>query len=989
MSSHALADGWDQLRTPIFTSLGRDQGLLHPVVMAVAQDGEGFIWAGTQGGLSRYDGYRFKNYLHREDDPGSLPGNVIADLATDGGGRLWIATFTGEVARYDPATDQFHNYPEAAGQRPRAGIVALISDGGMGVWVGTNSGLEHIDGVSGAITRYEHQENDAASLPNNRINSLALGHDGDLWVGTYQGLARLQSGRTHFDMVPITDMQGHPVTDVCSGLTETADGQIWFATMQSQIGHVLPGDQPSGRTIINLASAALGGPMSTRLIEARPGELWVGRTASGITVLRLDDLQTHKISHDAANRVSLGDNMVRSMVKDRAGQIWAGTNLGISRTDPSTLTIDSIFASSRPEGLTDPNVLALSTDRDGRAWLGLKDQGVALLDPKLGKISMVAKAGEVLAGGVISLKSLDDGNVWMGATSAQGFYRANGTRVTREPFPTENIGSVRAILPDRGRLWLAAGPLIDYDPVSKQSRIYRHGEADSSLADDSAGTLLAADKNHLWVGTRRGLDLFSIGSGEFRHFGHRAGDTQSLPGDFVSCLLTDRRGRLWVGTLGSGLGISDGLDPEGRLIFHNLSIQDGLPNNNIGALIEDNQGRIWASTADGLVVIDPTTLAMQPLGLGDGVAIAAYWIGAADKLPDGTLLFGGGGGVTVAHPERLTEWHFMPPAVISALMVDGRELPGTSQTITLAAGQHGLSVEFAALDYSAPDKLHYRYRLEGFDRDWITTDPAHRVASYTNLPPGHYRLLLRGSNRIGAPTEPLALPVIVLPAWYQTLWARLLAGLLVLSAFFVLLQVRTAYLRRQSRRLKLLVARQTRDLVAANRRLEELAARDALTHIFNRRAFLERGERDVEQAKRSNRPISLLMIDLDHFKRVNDSYGHSVGDEVLRSVVHFIDAQMRETDLFARLGGEELVVLMPDTEPSAALAAAERLRSAVETGAHPIPDGKMPITVSIGLASAVQPESLKQLIDQADHALYRAKDGGRNQVAVFADQPSS
>jgi diguanylate cyclase (GGDEF)-like protein len=981
----ALGDGWDRLSTPIFVNLGRAQGLLHPVVKALAEDRDGFIWVGTQGGLSRYDGYRFRNFLHRENDPTSLPSNVISDLAADGRGRLWVASYSGDVSRFDPVTDHFRLFPEPAGQRPRGGIAAMIGDGGNGVWVGTSAGLEHIDGETGQVIRFDHRADDPFSLPNNRISALARSRDGTLWIGSYQGLARLSPGGDHFASIALSDSQGRAVTELISGLTEDSEGRVWFATAQSCIGRV--DDNGVGHCMVDLSSPLQGGPMSIRIVEGRPGELWVGRISSGITVVTMATGQARQIAHDPSVSVSLADNMVRMLLKDRSGLVWAATNLGVSVINPANLAIDSVLPSTRPGGLLDGNVIALAADSDGRVWLGLKDHGLAILDPDRGVITPFGQPGEILAGGVIGLAAAPDGSVWLGGVSGPSLFRVFGTKLIRPPFHTENIGPIRAIMPLAGQLWLGAGPLIDYDPASGEARIFRHDANEDSLIDDSVGTMLAAGADRIWVGTRRGLELFSRDSGQFRHFNHRSGDPQSLPGDLVSCLLTDRRGRLWVGTLGSGLAISEKLAAIDKPIFRSISAATGLPNDNIGALQEDNQGRIWASTADGLAVIDPDNFSVEALDLGDGVVIQAYWVAASAKLPDGTLLFGGGGGLTVVHPDKLERWRYQPPLVITAIRINGNTQPtgwgDAPPALRLTPDQRSLSVEFAALDFSAPDKLHYAYRLEGFDRDWINTDAAHRIASYTNLPPGSYRLLLQGSNRDGRPTGVLALPLVVLPAWYQSWWFRALVASLVVTSFVSLLQVRTAFLRRRGRLLEQLVARQTKDLTEANQRLAELASRDPLTEIFNRRAFLEFAERDVELARRSGRAVSLLMIDIDHFKRVNDSFGHSAGDEVLRSVVRHIGIELRDGDLFARMGGEEFVVLMPDTDRAAAQLVAERLLQAVASGDHMIRrDGTMSITVSIGLADGTPPESVQDLINRADNALYRAKDSGRNRVIV-------
>jgi diguanylate cyclase (GGDEF)-like protein len=473
--------------------------------------------------------------------------------------------------------------------------------------------------------------------------------------------------------------------------------------------------------------------------------------------------------------------------------------------------------------------------------------------------------------------------------------------------------------------------------------------------------MLPDGPNGMWVGTRRGLDHLDLASGQFTHSVHDAADPRSLPSDFIASMLLDRHGRLWVSTLGTGLAVTDPGARGGPLRFKRIGTADGLPNPIVDALLEDELGRIWASTDGGLAVIDPDTLTVQALGRDDGVAIPSYWTNSAAKLTDGTLLFGGTEGISVVHPDRLAHQPFTPSLVVTGIHVGTRSVPP-----------------------AAADKIRYAYRLEGFDEEWMASDPNRRLAAYTNLPPGTYRLDLRATDRDGTWLPPLTLGVTVQPAWWQSGWFRLLALLAAGAAIAGLVQLRTSYLMRRRRALEQLVASQTRDLTDANRRLQELASRDSLTEIYNRRYFLELATVELERSRRNGRPASLLLIDIDHFKRVNDSFGHSAGDEVLKGVVASIRVLLRDGDLFARLGGEELVVLLPETGLEAGRLVAERLRAAIETHRYPLPDTAATVTASIGLAvTATPPETLAELLERADQALYAAKAAGRNKVMEF------
>jgi len=175
-----------------------------------------------------------------------------------------------------------------------------------------------------------------------------------------------------------------------------------------------------------------------------------------------------------------------------------------------------------------------------------------------------------------------------------------------------------------------------------------------------------------------------------------------------------------------------------------------------------------------------------------------------------------------------------------------------------------------------------------------------------------------------------------------------------------------------------------KELLETNKRLELLSITDGLTNLFNHRYFQDELARAFDESARYGRPLSLAIVDLDFFKKVNDSYGHAVGDEVLKAVSKIFQESIRSTDVAARYGGEEFAMMMPETEPLHAIAFAEKLRTLVESTPIRTQAGPIKVTVSIGVATVPHPNihAAKELIVAADEALYRAKRGGRNQVQV-------
>lgn len=164
-------------------------------------------------------------------------------------------------------------------------------------------------------------------------------------------------------------------------------------------------------------------------------------------------------------------------------------------------------------------------------------------------------------------------------------------------------------------------------------------------------------------------------------------------------------------------------------------------------------------------------------------------------------------------------------------------------------------------------------------------------------------------------------------------------------------------------------------------KLKELSYTDSLTGVFNRRYFLHMFEKGFAAARRYRNNLSLLMIDIDHFKQVNDTYGHEVGDMALKACADACSSKLREVDLFARFGGEEFVVLLPNTPLSGAITMAERIRKAVNKIKLTVGGNKIQFSISVGVTSALATDTnIEDVIRRSDTALYEAKKGGRNRV---------
>lgn len=981
---------WTGLAATVFHNYGRDEGLPHPVPTALAQDREGFIWIGTQGGLTRWDGYRFHTYKADPAIAGSLPDDWVQILHVDPAGRLWIGGGAGGLARYDPVRDRFLRIP-IGGSRGRTHIGAIADDGAGGLWVGTDQGLHHLNPATGAVRTTPVA---AAGAP---VRALLRDRSGGLWVGTTKGLAYRRSAGTAgwstvaFDHDPVS----------ITAMFENAEGRVWIGTRRRGLFVIdAPGAKPhpvGTDPVLTAGSVSSISPATSR-------EIWVGLRGNGIVAVDIATRQLRFIRHDRTVASSLAHDDVWALLRDEAGSLWVGSIGGLSYHRRNSGLISAVLASQDSGGglsSTDPQ--AVLATRDGRVWMGYLAGGVDVIDPAAGRVATLRPgdgrhhATTLPPDIVFALAEDDRGGVYIG--TRRGLYRtgpaADGVRLI--PLPGRDPqASVTALSFDDGILWVGGdeeGLLgIVPDRAGQVGRVVFGEKNSAALTDDGINGILRGKARDLWIGTRNGLYRIDKATHAVDHIAADPANPAGLPGRNVVAMLIDPRGRLWVGTFGGGVAVTTGRDAAGRWRFRRLGLADGLPHMNVDSLQMDGSGIIWAGTDDGLARIDPENLAVRAVRQADGSALVDYYAGAGATSAAGEALFGAKGGITVVRPGLLPRWTLQPPLVVTDLRIGGVPQPAArlNRTAPLAPlivkpDANSLAVEFAALDYTAPERNRYSYRLDGFDRAWTETDASRRLAIYTNLPPGDYVLRLRGSNRAGVWAQhELALPIRVLPAWYQRLWLKLAGGVLLLLAVVAIVRWRTRYLRKRQADLERQVADRTADLRAANERLGHLAQTDPLTGCANRRHFMTQADERIRTARHGGRPLCMAVLDLDDFKSINDRHGHPGGDAVLEMAGVVLLDHLREGDVAGRIGGEEFAILMPDTAIADARQLADRLREAIG-GARVKVDGvSIGVAASIGVAELDADEDFGQLYARADAGLYTAKQGGRNRVEMAA-----
>ena len=811
---------WSSLAEPVFRRIGSEAKVAE--VDALAQDADGFLWIGTQRGLVRWDGYQSLVFGADIGNPDALHDAYVNALYANADGTLWIGTKASGLTRYDPTSDRFVSYPVGRGGFPYPTVYAITGDGGGMVWVATGSGdgpgsLDRLDTATGNIQTLIAADSGLDA----RVRALLLDGEGTLWVGTLSGLLRCEK------KIPCQNVVLADAPRVLA-LYETGDGTIWVGTNRGVyfISRNAPQPQP-------FRSNALRSIQD--FIEPVPGELWIASQIDGLFVVDLKSGRLRHVQHQRALPTTLADDTLTKLFRDRSGLIWIGSASDLVSYDPQSAVLTVPSEAIRPNSSADTWIDVLLPAHNGMIWTGTAADGVYVIDPSAGAPRHLEP--NQLDSGVYGLAEAA-GKIFIVDESGLARTDIDGKhleRFTLRPRPPD--APINDILSDRGSVWLLGfDGFWSLDPNAGVDTPLARASFSDRLSDQIETSAVWETPTRLWLGTKNGLNRIDTDSDTVTRVMPKAGDDRSLRNGFIKKLFLDRQRRLWIGTA-SGLYrlVSTGTDPPA---FETIALAGVQPPPDILSILQADNGIIWIGTVDGLVTVDPDTLVTRQLQRAEGVVNRLRTVNAACATSMGELLFGGVDGITVVRPNRLETWNFQAPIAVTSLRIGGKHVPALSYVdarvgrapLVIAPNAAGLSVEFAALDYSAPERNRYAYRLEGIDRDWIDSDPQVRTANYTRLPPGDFTLRLRGSNRDGVWSDrDIAIAIRVMPPWYRTAWAFALYAVLFVATLWLTGTWRVRRAARATRILENTVAERTAALASANAQLEEarLAAETA------------------------------------------------------------------------------------------------------------------------------------------------------------------
>src|SRR6266849_263389 len=692
----------------IVQTWGVDKGVPQGTVYAVTQTPDGYVWAATEEGFVRFDGSNFVVYDKAAN--AAIRNNFTVALLPARDGTLYAATTGGGLVQIDG--DRVRSFSTTDGL-PSNVVTALYQSSDGTIWIGTQEGLARRQ-TDGRIVPVGSVD----QLPHSRVTTLTEDWSGQLWIGTTHGVATYKDGRLFRH-----DRDGFPTEHILS-LCASGDGSVWIGTLGGGLLRYR-----SGKFRTYTASDGLVSKSPKAIYEDRRGTIWIGTLDKGIGRFRNDQFEFDLQS------VGIGNKAVSSFLEDREGNLWVGSAAGLTRiAEAKVLTYTTV------QGLLADNVRTVNTDAAGTLWIGT-GRGLQTLDGS----RIISKETSGLSSNLIlSSWGGRDGSLWIGTVDS-GLNRVfQGRTTTYNANNGLRSNFVLSVYEDRaGSVWVGTNRGLQH--------IVNGNLAPDSfrLSGEIVGAMLEDRSGALWVGTQDG-GLNKISGASVTSYTTR----NALGSDFVLSLYQDNSGAVWVGTAGGGISRYKG----GR--WATITTREGLFDDSIFTIQEDDNGFFWISCNKGIFRVarqqlDAVAERLQPkvtsvaYGKADGMKSRECNGGTqpvAWKTADGKMWFATVKGVAMVDPSSM-RIATAPPVMIEGVFADHRRLDRNNRQ-PLAPGTKTLEFRYAGINFASPGKVHYQYKLEGFDKLWIDAG-AQRVASYTNLRPGTYRFHVRAATDDG------------------------------------------------------------------------------------------------------------------------------------------------------------------------------------------------------------------------------------------------
>ena len=952
----------------------QDDGLGNMTIQALVQDRAGFLWIGTENGLFRFDGLQFE----RIGNERGLEAGYISALYVDAGGRLWVGTTShlyewngrelSEILYQGKSLPiwQGHNLTSIDEKH-----VAVVSE--RRPFLIDRSGPQLT--VQPLLTAAQEAETASAGRPDKSrpplrgpaVHGIIATRRSDLWMGCGDSVCIWHAGT-------LSTLEGKVPPEQWAGFLEDHRGRMWL-TGATHIVEVEPEQKRVSDHTPGSRISYTGTGSFAPLIEDQQGNVL---TAAASGLLRWNGSRWQEINQENGFEGE-GTN---ALFSDREGNLWIGTpGQGLVRWEG----YENLENWTTAQGLPDNTLWSFLEDSQGRVLIGTSE-GVSSLDRSTEQILPLIRDPSHTQNLYLSIAEDRSRNLWIGTFSGK-LYRFDAR--TQRNIPVAILpGAIMHLLIDHnGQMWICTtSGLFVLDTGAQSAEPHPVKEAMSALgASTSTPNGCLAPDGTLWVESDHGL--IRLRNGRWV----KPTVTGAPPNMHFSAISCRTPGELWMGGQRPGLWRME--ENGDSLRATQVTMLPGMEQAQAQALHQDRRGWLWVTSDAGVAVLRGSQWRL--LNRESGLVWPDTDQNAFYESRDGTLWIGTSKGAShVTAPQAIFDPGIMQ-AVIRGIDRRGLQFP-VDTPFSLPWSQAPLTFHLSLLSYHNRSTANYQYRLVGSERDdWHSTSSPE--VAYAALPPGTYRFELTASNTSFPAASPVAaVSFTVIPPWWRSLAGILGEIVVLLLLIWGFVEWRIHSLQHRRKELEAEVALRTqqlesekRDLIEAREQLHQLATRDSLTGLWNRRAIFERLEAELARSQREGHSVVLILADIDYFKRINDTWGHLTGDDVLRKIAALLQTQARPYDLVGRYGGEEFLLVLPGIPAEASAKRVALMHKAVTGVRHTADDIEILITMSFG-AICVPGSSLapsESLLRSADQALYRAKAAGRDR-AEWADTPS-
>ena len=927
----------------LFKNFGIDNPMSYSFVRTIAQDKDGFMWFGSSEGLDRFDGHQTLSFHHDSSKPNSLSSNVISRILIDNKQRLWVGTFGGGLNLYRAETQDFLHFTTKTKNATLTNdsVNALFEDSEGKIWIATENGLNVLNSFeeSWSIKQVFQELGNPESLTHNTVLSITETQNKEVWVGTNGG------------GISVFDLQGNFIKSIKYGDQNSAtyvnkfvsslyldfNGSVWIGTVDSGLLNYNPYTKKYTHYQVSAdEQSTISSNAISNIYQDSEKNIWIA-TDNGLSIYNSKTNNFSRYNNSPNNPYSISNDFVITFFEDSNKMMWIGTFSGVNRWDPNMATFQQYSTQTNPI-LKNNNITSFAQFDKETLFFSTYGSGIYKLSESDNSISTVAFNTSFSEYRIMNLFA--DGNtLWVG-TRASGLFSVNleTNEVTEYRHDAENHSSISAnsitdIIKDtKGNLWISTFHQ-GLNLFNKNGTFTRFAKnvlnPEKGPSSNGVLQLLADEQGIIWLATfGAGLNRFDPETEVFTHFRHEENNPKSISDDFTWIMFLDNSKNLWFGTQTAGLSI---LSKENRynsdFSFTHINAKDGMKSLTVYGITQDVYDDIWFSTNKGISRYSTNDKSFKHFNLTHGLVDLEYTHSSVFLSMENTLYFGAGKGMSSINPENINTTISAPEVRLTSVLKLNEPMPLGSSLSNLTQLEFDYSdqlitFEYVGLNYAAPESTRYKYRLKGFDEEWIDAGKSRR-ATYTNLPSGSYQLEIIAGNNDNIWSEPgLSLDITVKPAPWNTWWAYLLYAVLIallllaysrfLNRKLLIEQQQKVYLKQQIQEKTQEFQLKNIELEQANQQLEDAATIDKVTGVKSRRyldIYIEQASQLLSQIHENILPVQrsllprlyLVMIKLNNIEQITNSQLVNLTDLLLYS--------RNDDDLVIRWADDSFVII--------------------------------------------------------------------------------